>query len=77
MATPDTLNAEITKLIAASWPDITADLAANPKKASAFTLSVSLTQTADGSVSFVVRNGYRKQATISQPTTSTASGKLA
>jgi len=77
MATSDTLNAEIAKLIDAAWPDITADLAANPKKVSAFAINVNLTLAADGSVSYVLRNGYRKQAVVSQAARSTASGKIA
>jgi hypothetical protein len=76
MASPDSINADIAKLVSANWNDITADLSASPKKTSVFSIQVSLSQAADGSVSYVIRQSFKKQAVVSTSASADAKGKI-
>jgi hypothetical protein len=76
MASPDSINADIVKLVSANWNDICADLSANPKKASTFAIQVSLNQSADGSLSYSIRQSFKKQAVVSTASVAAAQGKI-
>lgn len=74
---PDAINAEISKLVIESWESITADLEASQRKSTAFNVVVNVNKEADGSLSFVVKNNFRKQTIVSQPVSTKSAGKLA
>ncbi|CAB5217970.1 hypothetical protein UFOVP201_38 [uncultured Caudovirales phage] len=74
---PDAINAKIAKLISESWESITADLEASQRKSTAFNVVVNVNKEADGSLSFVVKNNFRKQTIVSQPVSTKSAGKLA
>ena len=76
MATPDSLNADIGKLISSNWSDISTNLSAAPKKSASFSVQVSLSLAEDGSISYVINNVYKKQAVVSATANATAKGKI-
>ena len=76
MASSDSINADIAKLVSANWADIATDLAANPRKSSVFSIQVSLNQAVDGSVSYSIRQSFKKQAVVSTPSVADVKGKI-